>query len=97
MESLNELAQDIYDGKVFTDKHLRTPHDLEMVFIPLAFLPEHQKKELIENPPGLIYEYFQKSNTRSVNGFPCFYTVHFLNKFQTQEVFKLIGEISSKK
>jgi hypothetical protein len=76
-EELKKLAQEIVDGKVFTDRDLRKADQaggfmLTMVFMPLA---------LMENPAafvadaGLLYEYWDQAGPRSINGYPMFFSV----------------------
>lgn len=37
-EEIKDLANDIYKGLVFTDRHIQNPEDLSRVFMPLVFL-----------------------------------------------------------
>ena len=87
-EELKQLALDISDGKVFTDRHLRDVEDIGMVFMPIplgAFAKE--SKEYIDDI-GLIYEYWSEAGPRSVNGYPSFFSMTVLGKEDTEQVFK---------
>lgn len=75
---LKQIAADIYEGKIFTDRHIKNQKDLTFVFMPLMLggfknVPENDIKKI-----GLIYEYLDKAAPRSINGMPCFTSLRFL-------------------
>lgn len=78
---LKQLAADIYENKVFTDRHVHKEHShiLSMVFIPLILktyeVEVEQGKEI-----SLIYEYMDKAGPRAINGYPIFLSVNFLTR-----------------
>jgi len=78
-DAIKQLAIDIVDGKVFTSSHIPNYEDISMVFMPLAFLDEKQKKDLLTKDPAFIYEYMSESCKMSVNGMPTFMSFRFLN------------------
>ena len=76
---LRQLVLDICDNKVFTDRHCRTADEVAMCFPILSFMQRCDRKFLAANPPGLIWEYYERASARSVNGLPMFFSCHFLS------------------
>lgn len=83
VQLLKDLAKDIVMNKVFTDRHIQKTHAnmLFTVFMPLAFMDKKGwaamgKVEEI----GLIYEYYEKATTRSINGYPTFQSFKYLKQ-----------------
>lgn len=75
---LKQLAIDIAEGIVFTSDNVKDNNYLDMVFMPLLFLNNAQRKELAEKKPAFFYEYIDKASPRSVNGMPCFTSFRYL-------------------
>lgn len=77
---LNQLAEDLFHGKVFTDRHVRDNAHVHLVFIPLALASQEQLDKLREDGVFVIYEYLDKAGGRSVNGYPTFLSFQTLTK-----------------
>ena len=92
-EDLKQIALDLYAGKIFTDRHLDRPEDAPMVFMPIAFMDEKQREEIIKMKPAMIFEYMDKSLPRSVNGYPIFGSFQMLSRKETKTVTKMYKEI----
>lgn len=75
---LKQLAIDIAEGLVFTSDNIKDNSYLDMVFMPLLFLNNDQRKELAEKKPAFFYEYIDKASPRSINGMPCFTSFRYL-------------------
>lgn len=81
-EELKVIARDIVDGKIFSDRDLRKA-DVEggtmigMVFMVLFLMPN--PAAFIEDA-GLLYEYWDQAGPRSINGYPCFFSVRKIIK-----------------
>jgi len=71
-DEIRKLAEDMYKGLIFTDRHLENQKELPMVFMPLALMDKELIGELIKNPPGMIYEYLDKAGPMAINGMPMF-------------------------
>jgi hypothetical protein len=82
-KELIQLAEDIHQGRVFTDRHIR-PGDVEtmgtMIFMPLIFMEGKEIKKFQKDPPGLIYEYLNRAGPRSINGYPTFMSFRIVPK-----------------
>jgi hypothetical protein len=73
-EELKKIARDLYDGKIFTDRHLQSLDELRMVFMVLAFMDQTEIKQMEENKVDMVFEYLDKAGPRAVNGKPCFFS-----------------------
>lgn len=85
-EEIKKLADDIYKGLVFTDRHIQNPDDISRVFMPLVLLKEEQIEELKAESPGMIYEYMDKAGPMSINGMPMFCSFRFLSQEDAKKV-----------
>ena len=84
---LKQIAMDLYDGKIFSDRHLKNMEDAQMVFMPIALgafsnATEEEMKDL-----GMIYEYLSEAGPRSVNGMPCFMSFQMLTRAESEKTF----------
>ena len=66
------LADDMYKGLVFTNRHIQAKEDIQRVFMPLVLMGKELSDGLQENPPGMIYEYMDKAGPMAINGMPTF-------------------------
>ena len=79
-EELKRLAFDIHAGKVFTDRHLQgDTASLPLVFMPLVLMDAAQIKDLADNSK-MVFEYNDKAGKLSVNGYPTFFSMQYLNQ-----------------
>jgi hypothetical protein len=85
-EEIKKLANDIYQGLVFTNRHIQNPDDLSRVFMSLNFLDEEQIKKFNADMPGMIYEYMENAGPRSINGMPMFMSFRVLNREDAKKV-----------
>lgn len=96
-EYLSQLAKDIATGKVFCSYFIPEEQQqgiLGVVFMPLFLgaLKEYTEEE-IKNI-GFIYEYYEKSMSRSINGYPIFYSCGFVNKEDAAKIFERVKKIT---
>ena len=96
-DKLREIARDICEGRIFTDRHCE-PGMMASVFMVAALGAITKEVEyLISNPNAddamfLLYEYISQAGPRSVNGHPCFFSVNLLNRVDTIRVQELADE-----
>jgi hypothetical protein len=94
LASQADLAQfvlDYCDGKVFTSLDLRGRNDLlPMVFMVIACGAFAEWKEEDVADIGVIWEYWDQAGPRSVNGFPIFYSAHYMHKDDWEKARKAI-------
>lgn len=94
-DEINALAEDIYMGKVFTSDHLRET-DLRMlpqIFTPLILADETLRAELLKEPIGMIYEHLSEAGSRSVNGYPIFFSFHAVSQDDAKRVWEKVEQI----
>ncbi len=87
-EEVKKIAEDIYKGLIFTDRHISNPNDLTSVFMVLMFMEEKDINRFKNNPPGLIYEYMDKAGPMTINGNPIFMSMQLLSKEDGERVIK---------
>lgn len=92
-EELKQLAREIHAGHVFTDRHVQDPNMLASVFMIFMFLDDERKRELMADPPGMIYEHLSEAGPRSVNGLPSFLSVKMLNREDTDKVIGYVKKL----
>ena len=87
-EEIKKLADDMYRGLVFTDRHIQNPDDISRVFMPLALLEKEQIEELKVKDPGMVYEYMDKAGPMAIDGMPMFCSFRFLNQEDEKKVYE---------
>lgn len=96
-EQLKEFAKDFYGGKIFTSQHFSSSREaidmIPLVFIPFMFLTEEQKESIKDM--ALIYEYYDESGPRSINGYPQFMSFNTLTKEELNKVVDYYEKIKS--
>lgn len=83
-EELKAFTLGLIDGRVFTSAHVGEADMLPMIFMPLGLgmFADHGDKELkaIDEKLGVFWEWMDRAGPRSVNGYPCFFSVRMLCK-----------------
>jgi len=92
-EEIGNLAEGIYRGSVFTDRHVHNPGDVSMVFMPLALIEGETLERLRKDPPGMIYEYMDKAGPMAINGMPMFLSLRMTNQEDAKKVFERVRKI----
>lgn len=96
-EELKQIALDLFKGSIFSDRHLiNEPNMLTSVFMILPMLDKEKLEELKNNDVHFIFEYLNKALPRSINGCPAFMSAQYLNKDDTEKMFKYYREIERK-
>lgn len=97
-KEVNDLAQKIVSGQVFTDRHIREGDQnlVGTIFMPLIFMKPNQIRALKNNPPAMVYaDYKNTMGSRSINGYPSFGTVVFVwHQEDVEKVFQRVKEIN---
>ena len=92
-DELTQLAKDIHGNLVFTDRHVRNPHDLTSVFMLMMLVDPRQMPVI--NSIGMVYEYLSQAGPMAVNGNPTFFSMKMLSKHDTEIVWKKVAKIES--
>jgi len=77
---LKELAVGCYRGNIFTSFQIHEPNMLGSVFMPLVLMNPAQKKDTYASKPHMYYAPMKDSFSTSINGYPCFGSVAYLNR-----------------
>ena len=85
---LKQIAVDLFDGKIFTDRHCRSEREVTSSFmiISLGGLSKMSKKR--REDIGMIYEYLSDAAPVSMNGNPVFFSMRILTKNETKKMFE---------
>lgn len=92
-KDLKKLAIELRAGRIFTNRHLNRPEDFQQVFMVFMFMDEKARKELFDNPPGLIYEYLTQATPLAINGQPIFFSARMLSIADTEKVFSMVKKL----
>lgn len=90
---LKDIALGIHKGKIFTDKHIPTDEQKQMVpivFMALMFMDKEDIKMMED--VGMIYEYLDKESLIGVNGYPCFMSMKCLSITDTNIVVSYVTQ-----
>lgn len=85
-EEINKLARDVIENRIFLSVHIRHQHDLPFVFMPLVFAHKRVIRMLDWWDITLFYEYYDKAGPRSVNGYPTFFSMYYLDRTDHQRL-----------
>ena len=87
-KKLKEIARGLHEGKIFCDTQIREGDSniLLSIFMPLVFMSKKDIWLMQKHPPGLMYEYMDKAGPRSVNGYPCFFSMRILSLEDTKRM-----------
>lgn len=90
-EEIRELARKLHHGHLFTDRHLRSPNELTMVFMVVGFMDRDQIEKLFKDYGEnlMIYEELDKAGPRSVNGLPMFMSAKFVHEDDARAALEL--------
>jgi len=94
-DDINALAEDIYKGNVFTSNQIRKEDMgmLPVIFIPLALAGPKLIEDMKREDPGMIYEHFSEAGTRSINGYPTFFSFHIVSQEDANKVWEKYEQI----
>lgn len=84
-DQIKALALDVYNGLVFTSDHVPESDTslIRSIFLPWSLVSPDQLREWYEqNRPYLLYEYYTEAQERSINGYPVFMSVRYLDKIE---------------
>jgi hypothetical protein len=90
-EALKKLAEHMYEGRVFCDKHIRKGDEnlLPIIFMPLTLGGAKFRWKLQRVKIGLIYQYISEAGPRGVNGYPTFFSMRYLSQDETNRFLKI--------
>ena len=96
-EEIKTLALDLFQTKIFIAtmiKQDQQEHLIPMIFMPIAFADKKLIDELLR-VDGIPYEYMDEAAPRSINGYPCFFSMHYLSRTDYKRVWHKLQEIKA--
>lgn len=85
-EEIGKLAERIVRGEIFTDCHIH-PNDRESMTLSVFMVLALGGLEGVDPEDiGMLWEENSKAAPRSVNGYPCFFSVHLVNREDAAKV-----------
>ena len=93
-DEVNALAKRVYRNEVFVSWAIDTPTDLPLVFMILSLLDQSTLKRLIDDDIQYFYEDYDRAGPTSVNGYPVFFSCHFLNREDGKRLHARVLEIA---
>ena len=94
-KELRKLALDYINGKIFTSFDIQQGERESItsaVFMPLVFLSNEDRQEMLDEEVVMLYEYFGKAGRQSVNGYPTFASCYMMNKEDHSKWAEYVGE-----
>lgn len=83
---LKQIAIDLYDGKIFSDRHLSNILTIPIVF-PALISDEMQEYDYEDiKSIGMVYQYLDKEIHEIIMGLPVFDSLYLLNETDTLKV-----------
>jgi len=95
-QDLKEIAKGIHRGEIFTSNHVRqneSPDILGMIFMPLVFMNEKDRKDLIEKKVTVFYANMKDAAPRSINGYPIFFSMSYLTDAEWLKVLQYLKKL----
>jgi hypothetical protein len=93
-DEIKALARRVYRNEVFVSWSIDSPTDLPMVFMILSLLDRATVRRLIDDDIQFFYEDYDKAGPTSVNGYPVFFSCHFLNREDGKRLHARVKEIA---
>ena len=76
---LVQIARDLHHGRIYSNLSLPLGMFASEIFMPLALLDQEHFDRIVQDPPGLVFEYMDKANEWAMNGQPQFFSVQMLS------------------
>lgn len=92
-EEIATLAKRVYRNEIFMSWNIENNADLPLVFLPISFFEKEAVQQLVDDGIGYFYEEYDKALPRSVNGYPCFGSMHVLSEEDGLRIAKRVAEI----
>jgi hypothetical protein len=77
---LKQIAMDLYDGLIYTDRHIPDNENVARVFLPIMLGAFSNIVEEDLNKVGMVFEYMSQAAPRSINGMPSFFSFQMLKR-----------------
>lgn len=87
-KEIKEIAKGIYRGEIFSSMQIREEdaHMVLNIFMPLAFMPPIDRKQLMINEIAHFYGEMKDAAPKSINGYPVLFSLNCLSKDDSTKV-----------
>ena len=94
-EQIKDLALQLYKNEIFTSLQVpdNSTHLLPSIFMPLIFMDDLTKKVLLLNEAHCFYAEMKDAGPRSINGYPMFFSMLYLNRTDADRLIKKYNAI----
>ena len=92
LNEIKKISNGIVQGDIFTDRQVKSEHVLPMVFMPLIFLEDEDRKKFLADPPAMVYAYMKDAGPRSLNGNPIFMACSMIQ--DQRDVVKILRRVA---
>ena len=98
LDKLKQLARDIVEGKVFHSDciHEADAHLVRSIFMPLALFKKEDLDRIKDNKISLFYEYMEHAGRRTINGYPMFMSICFLDESDHKTLLDILTRMKKK-
>lgn len=97
-KELKEIAVGIVEGNIFSSLSIppgEADNLIHLIFMPLIFLTDEQREELIAKKPAVIFAHLKDAGPRAVNGYPIFMNMEVLGREEADQLVKYMEEYVS--
>lgn len=86
-EELKQIALDFVAGKIYTDRQIKDPNDVPLVFLPLALMSKEDiERTLVKDKVALIFEYMSAASARSAGEHPSFMSFRTVDEDELKKI-----------
>lgn len=90
---LTQFVLNVCDGQIFTSLQVDEHTPIHFVFMVLALMTEPPPEDT-----AIAWEYLSQAGPRSIDGYPCFFSCHFMNKEDWERAHKgIVAEMERRK
>lgn len=93
---IREMALAIFQGSLFTSWQIPDHEDLGLHFMPMLFMTEGQRGEVVKMNPGVIVAPMTDALETGLNGYPVFSSAKFLSQADSRRLIDAYNELKSK-
>jgi hypothetical protein len=93
-DEIAALAKQIYRNEVFVSWMIENLHDLPMVFMPLLFIDDDTRQQMLADEIQFFYADYNDASPRGINGNPCFMEMRVLDKDDGHRLHARVREIA---
>jgi len=94
-EYLYDLAQKVIGGQVFTSLQVQEPSLIGSIFMPIVLSGKDDLNWMLENKIAMFYSDMADAGPRSINGYPMFFKMGFINADEMKIFLEMYKDIQN--